>query len=329
MNFNIRNTEDTTIFSNDYYNLNIHKIPNCFFIVNNGKRFIKTNNNNVIMPRILLQEGNKPDTNTPFKIIDSFENIFIWTDHYGDKNICHWFHEQLNGIIFLSQLYKFFPDIKIIVNKNAPLKKNIKDVLFLIPNFKEESIYELDISNNCIAIQSKNMYLNFGSFNYNLNIPVKIFKFFVDELNINPQIDDNDNQKEEYIYISRRKTNTNSRKLNNIDEISDYIIKNKYKEVFMEDMSIKEKILTIYNSKNIIMEIGAGCINLCFCNPSVNIILLTQKTNEMTLFYNTMFKPVLQGKNINFIYGKRIENENIKGVNTPWHLDINNLKNYI
>lgn len=207
MNFNIRNTEDTTIFSNDYYNLNVHKIPNCFFIVNNGKRFIKTNNNNVIMPRILLQEGNKPDTNTPFKIIDSFENIFIWTDHYGDKNICHWFHEQLNGIIFLSQLYKFFPDIKIIINKNAPLKKNIKDVLFLIPNFKEEPIYELDISNNCIAIQSKNMYLNFGSFNYNLNIPVKIFKFFVDELNINPQIDDNDNQKEEYIYIYIAKKN--------------------------------------------------------------------------------------------------------------------------
>ena len=74
------------------------------------------------------------------------------------------------------------------------------------------------------------------------------------------------------------------------------------------------------------MEVGAGCINLCFCNPSVNIILLTQKTRYMEVFYDKVFEPVLRGKNVTFIYGKTLENTNIEGVNTPWNLNINNLK---
>ena len=319
--FNTIKKDDIIIYNNNYYNSNISRFSNSFFIVNNNKRYIKTSNNKVIIPRILLQEGTKPNTNTPFKIVDSFKNIFIWTEHYGDKNICHWFHEQLNGIVYLSKLYSLNPDIKIIVNKNAPLKNNIKDILYFIPNFKKESIYEFDISNDCIAIQSENIYLNNGSFDYSLNLPCKIFKFLLDELNVAINSSKIDN-----IYISRRKTNTNSRKLENINEISDYILTKGYVEIFMEDLSLNEKIDLIYNSKNIIMEIGAGCINLCFCNPNVNILLLTQKTNEMAIFFNNMFYPVIQDKKYSIVYGSTLKDTNMKGVNTPWVLDINTLK---
>ena len=234
--FNTIENEDMIIYNNNYYNSKICKISDSFFIVNNNKRYIKTNNNKVVISKILLQEGSMPDTNIPFKIVDSFNNIFIWTEHYGDKNICHWFHEQLNGIVYLSKLYSLYPDIKIIVNKNAPLKKNIKDILNFIPNFKEDSIYEFDIGNDCIAIQSKNIYLNIGSFNYELNLPCKIFKFLLNELNIPIN-----NTKKENIYISRRKTNTNSRKLENVNEISDYILTRGYIEIFMEDLSFKRR----------------------------------------------------------------------------------------
>ena len=42
--------------------------------------------------------------------------------------------------------------------------------IYKICNFKEESIYEFDIGNNCIAIQSKNIYLNINMDKFIINI---------------------------------------------------------------------------------------------------------------------------------------------------------------
>ena len=152
-----------------------------------------------------------------------------------------------------------------------------------------------------------------------------MFNFFLKSCKINI----NKNLKEfENIYISRRKTKTNSRKLINIEEVSEYIVKNGYMEVFMEDLSMKEKIDIIYNSKNIIMENGAGCINLCFCNKDVNIKILHQET-ILEEFYNTFLKPFLHDKNIIFISGKKTSNVFFKNKsNTPWKVDLNKLKKF-
>jgi hypothetical protein len=307
-------------FTISKYNLNAVKYKNSFFVGVEGKRYIKTENK-VIIPKIFLQEGKKPDTTQKYEVIENYENIFIWTDHYGDKNICHWFHEQLNGLVLLYNLYKEVSNIKVIVNKNARIKQNIIDVLYFIPNFKKESIYEFDFKTGCKAIKAKNLYLNLGNFNHSFNIPGKMKYFFIESCNIKPE-----KQNSNKIYISRRKTNGNNRKLINIEEVSEYIIKKGYKEVFMEDLSMKEKLDIIYNSKDIIMEIGAGCINLCFCNKDVNIKIMKQNTYHQDKFYNRFFKPFLYDKKVEFIIGENIKKFKSGNLcNTPWKLNVNKL----
>ena len=90
-----------------------------------------------------------------------FSNIFIFTDHYGDKNIFHWFVEQFPVILFLFELIEEFPDIKIILNKyrKESVKNNIKETLFLVPGIKEENIYEFNIEEIGNSIKADNIFI--------------------------------------------------------------------------------------------------------------------------------------------------------------------------
>lgn len=309
----IKSLNDISSIQDQKNELTLFKIRNGVFNGNRGIRYIRHNNIS-IAPPILLRMGTAP--NEDCDIIDNFENIFLWTDDYGDRNICHWFHEQLPGIILLKQLFDIIPNIKIIVNKHARIKRNIKDVLLMIPNLKMENIYEFDL-NNKNGIYAKNIYFSLGNFNKKLALPNKIFHFLKNDCSINIP-----NSEYKNIYISRRKTKTNTRVLKNMDEISEKVIKKGYTEIFMEDLSMIEKISILNNCENVIMELGAGCINLCFCKDKTKITILMQDSIYNNGFFNNMFSNITSHLKLAFIKGHTISNEhNGDPINTPWYLD--------
>ena len=61
-------------------------------------------------------------------------------------------------------------------------------------------------------------------------------------------------------------TNTNTRVLTNVEEVSNIIVEKGYQEIFMENLSINDKICLFNNCTDIITELGAGMVNFIFCN---------------------------------------------------------------
>lgn len=318
-NFIKNNSKNITHIKNKEYNVELAKINYCYFVTTPARHIVYDSSKKIFSPYI-LNRTNIKITSQKINSRITFKNIFLWTDHYGDKNICHWFHEQLVNIVFLYDLYKRIPDIKIIVNKDARILRNIKDVLYFIPNFKKESIYEFDFTDQ--VIEARSLYLGLGNFNSN-NAPCKVYDFFLNVCKykiVTPPII------YEKIYLSRRNTNTNTRVLQNMEEISNYIIEKGYKEFFLEDLSIQEKISILHFSKSIIMELGAGCINLCFCRPNTELFLLLQD-NSFNIGFKSSFTEILKKLKVTDIKGQTVSNKNNGNtINTPWKLDLSLLK---
>ena len=74
----------------------------------------------------------------------------------------------------------------------------------------------------------------------------------------------------------------------NEDELVEYLNSIGYKEVFCENMSMKEKIYLFKNADSIIGPIGGGMCNLLFARPTTEVISLMSPTfmevNERFLF---------------------------------------------
>lgn len=306
----------------------LHQFENASFIGDNGNRVILDSDSKIQNLKPLRRQMNiKKVSNIDREIYLS--NIFVFTDHYGDKNIFHWFVEQFPVILFLFELIKQFPDIKIILKKDRreSVKKNIKEALFFVPGVNEENIYEFEIESSCISIKSDNIFIgdaiNCGSKRIN-----KYWNLVCSKSDLINNIKTiNAKQFSNKIYLSRRKTNTNTRVLTNIEEVSKVILEKGYQEVFMENLSLNDKIYLFNNCTDIITELGAGMVNFIFCNNNINLIVLMQKNSNNNGFYDD-FKPIISQKNMNvkIIYGETVSNKhNGNAINTPWKIDIDKI----
>ena len=93
-------------------NLILHKFENASFIGGNNIRVVLDSNNKIQNLKPLKRDKNIEEVsniNTEIYLA----NIFLFTDHWGDKNINHWFIEQFPVLLFLFELIIQFPDIKI------------------------------------------------------------------------------------------------------------------------------------------------------------------------------------------------------------------------
>lgn len=324
----IQHKNDGTYSSNEYLMITLSKYVNSYFIGNKGNRLILNSNNQIsIHEGVLLRNPkffNKFDGK--IDIIENFDNVFLFTDDYGDRNFAHWFYEQFIVIIYLIDLIKYIPNIKIIINKNRreSMKQNIKDALLLINGVSEENIYEMDLSGNGTAIKANNIYIGNGMRCGMPNV-YNVWKKIKSKLIVN---DSNQSKYGEKLYFSRRKTNTNTRKLTNIDEISNHFIDKCYNEIFLEELSLKNKINLLSNSKKVILEIGAGLLNFIFIENEVDVTILVQNSpaNHNYIAIWRQFLDTIPIK-YNIIWGETIEGKRDSNpINTPWKLNINLLK---
>jgi hypothetical protein len=151
------------------------------------------------------------------------------------------------------------------------------------------------------------------------------------------------------VYVSRRtwtrpKSNnigtdyTNERRCINEDEVVEMLKGYGFKEIFCEDLSMKEKIGLFRSAEIVVGPIGGGMANILFCKPNTNVISINSpeffKINKrleyalthtkLCMFENTEFvdrkSGVITGKNALSISG---------GMNSPWKIDIDKLSQKI
>ena len=199
--------------------------------------------------------------------------LVVYNDWNGN------FHHCINETVLLLELYMLFlnkyENIKILIKNNK--KKNY-------PNFFKYYIDELPESK---IFYTNNLKLIKGNFVYINPLNAENIKFteiysiqnrlLTLELINKANKKYNTYTKHNKIYISRRNLINKSwhnRYLTNIQEVSEFIIKQGYKEIFTNEIDdFLYQIYLINNCENIIAELGAGCDNIVFMNKNSHLTI--------------------------------------------------------
>lgn len=333
----------------------LNTYTNHLFITIDNKRFIYDPTRSKIVRNRVLERDIKEETYLEYetKIIEQsrkmsnepvymqLSRIFLFTESYGDRNICHWMTEQLmvlNYMIYLMDIdddldkqaqcfYSDYPTILINRNRRESMKKMIIDYAKSIPRLREENILEYDMSGNIQIIACKKIYLG-DAISCNLDNIYPLWNQLHSRLNVKKI----NNVTPEKFYMSRRNIyqpgkHTNTRILENYEEISNAIVETGYTEIFTDELtSLGSRIDLFKNAKTIICELGAGMHNLLYCNEGVNIIVMYQKNNISWL---EEYYPLFRHKkmNVKIIAGETTSSKhNGNWLNTPWKLKLEELK---
>jgi hypothetical protein len=349
-------------------------IENGKFIGYQGRRYLLDQNNNFIFKDHTLERHYIPHINTLTEINNifikfkgneeqnddkinnkiikslSFNKVFLFTESYGDRNICHWLTEQLMVLNYLIDLLNNDCNIQVIINKNRRQSMNsiILDYLYAIPELNTKNIVEIDFNDdknvlinankiyvgNALPCTLTNIYDCWNKLHSRLNFSlVKVKKDIVKDYDYDYDNSESECKYSKKIYMSRRNIykpgkNTNTRVLENCDEISDIIVQKGYQEIYtdeLEDLDERNKLFS--NLDEIICELGAGMHNLLYCKNGINLTVLYQKNNITWLQeYYPLFK--MKKMNVRIITGETTShNHNGNWLNTPWKLNLDDVKN--
>ena len=153
----------------------------------------------------------------------------------------------------------------------------------------------------------------------------------------------------EKVYISRRTwlnpkndnigTNyTERRRCVNEDEVAEYFISLGFKEIFCENLSMKEKVGLFRSAKVVAGPIGGGMVNTIFSNCLTKVISINSPTffDINTRFEYSMAHTQLYHFNDTEFVGEVEESVDSDGalsisggMNSPWKVDMNNLKRFV
>ena len=153
----------------------------------------------------------------------------------------------------------------------------------------------------------------------------------------------------EKIYVSRRTWTQNKsenigtdyttqRMCVNEDEVVEILNDYGFKEIFCENYSMKDKIGIFRTAKVVVGPIGGGMSNVLFCKPSTRVISINSpeffKVNER-LLYALNHTDLYMFDDTKFVDRKEdiVTNKNALsisgGMNSPWKVDLDKLKDII
>jgi len=249
--------KDAFYFNKDYSNTKLYKYYNSLISGFEGKRVLINHNNKIETGHNVLHRdkefSNKMNSYvTRIKERNSLivDNLFVFTDDYGDRNICHWMTEQLLVLNYLIDIlntlnnYKTSNDsssdeykVYVLINKNPrnSMFQIIRDYLSKIPLLESVDILEIDLqtgelynydningiynSINKFSILSKNIFIG-NSISNNLGSLYSGWNFLHNRLLI---LDTNEITYNNYVtplsnfknfYMSRRNLLDTSKKTN-------------------------------------------------------------------------------------------------------------------
>lgn len=249
--------KDAFYFNKDYSNTKLYKYYNSLISGFEGKRVLINQNNKIETGHNVLHRdkefSNKMNSYvTRIKERNSLivDNLFVFTDDYGDRNICHWMTEQLLVLNYLIDIlntlnnYKTSNDsssdeykVYVLINKNPrnSMFQIIRDYLSKIPLLESVDILEIDLqtgelynydningiynSINKFSILSKNIFIgnsisnNLGSLYSGWNfLHNRILILDTNEITYNNYVTPLSNFKN--LYMSRRNLLDTSKKTN-------------------------------------------------------------------------------------------------------------------
>lgn len=267
-------------------------------------------------------------------LIDIIEMPLFYLD-YHFSNYCHFYKDTVCYINLFLELQKEIPNLKILIFKN----KYPPFVLEFFHMFKlYDSIYFFEERNKNKTI-FKHLYV--GKYLINKTEDFKYFDLIYPFLNklFNKYYEET-TPRTEKIYISRRLRSKNeidkigecnyiNRGCLNELEVVNFLISKNYKEIWIEDYDLIEKIKLFNKCSNIICSAGAFEINF-FLIKKCNITIIN------TPCYNSSHKEHLLKRNINdynmfnqtsLIYTKELINRvnNLKENNEEIYKNIMNL----
>jgi len=249
--------KDSFYFKKDYSNTKLYKYYNSLISGFEGNRVLISKNNKVetgnnVLHRDLEFSKKLNPYISRIKERDSLiiDNLFVFTDDYGDRNICHWMTEQLLVLNYLIDIlntlnnYKVSNDsssdeykVYVLINKNPrnSMFQLIRDYLSKIPLLESNNILEVDLqtgelynfdningiynSINKFSILSKNIFVG-NSISNNLSSLYSGWNFLHNRLSISNITELNYNKyltplsKFKNFYMSRRNLLDPSKKTN-------------------------------------------------------------------------------------------------------------------
>lgn len=318
----------------------LDKYNGCSFVSFKGKRLIYNKKSEKIVKNRVLERDFTVTKEFEVELKSQIEfsknnthhdSVFLFTENYGDRNICHWMTEQLMVLNYLIDILELIPHVKVIINRNRrqSMQSLILDYLHAIPNLPHHNIIEVNLD-DFIVIDCNNIFLA-DSHNCTLSNIYPPWARLHSRLNLN--LDRQESEKfPSQFYMSRRNIyqpdkHTNTRILENYDEISDFIVEKGYKEIFSDELkTLQERITLFRTAKTIVCELGAGLHNLLYCQDGITVYVMYQRNNVSWLQeYYPLFKK--KKMKVFTIPGETTSPEhNGNWLNTPWKLSLDHLK---
>jgi capsular polysaccharide biosynthesis protein len=231
---------------------------------------------------------------------------------YNTDNYYHFVYDSLPYLITFLHLKSNTPELKLLMNYPNSQKKEFykfvtefleilgigeKDILIA----NEETVYKwLYVSSSYTHGNDSNLPPRKEIYDFYQNIVQRVKSKNQNRKTIFP----------EKIYISRRthlnsdRSNigtdyTSKRKLNNEDELADYLTQQGFTEVFTENYSTEDKILMFANAEHVVGSIGGGLCNVLFSNPECKLTAIISPT---FLDVNYRFKYSLENIDVSYFH---------------------------
>jgi capsular polysaccharide biosynthesis protein len=232
-----------------------------------------------------------------------FESVFFLI--YNFDNYYHFLYDTLPYLYSYLNIKQMIPSLKLLINYPNKHKKDFY-------KFNIELLNKFINIDDIIIHQNDNVYSNVyvstslthGGFS---NLPPRkevyeLYKNIKHKINLIP------NNKNKYIYISRRTwinkdisnigtDYTSRRKMMNEDLLVDKLTNMGIQEIFTENLTTDEKIQLFNQSEMIIGSIGGGMSNLLFSNTNTKSIVIV---TPYFLDVNYRFKYSMEHTNITY-----------------------------
>lgn len=238
----------------------------------------------------------------------------------GSFNYYHWLVEILVKLKFLAQ-YSEFDELPLLVNESIAETKTLMEALVMLAPNRQVILmgkYDTYLVDNLVYINAPNEC----PFNLRKNFEMRVADFYFRESTINflretlvgmPSIESA--ACKERVFMARRGT----RRDYNQEEIFEILAAHGFREIFMEDMSLREQIDLISHAEMIVGPTGAAWTNLVFCQPGTKCLCWMAEESRGFAGYSNIAKIV--GADLRYLTYETGAKSTEELYSTNYHLD--------
>ncbi|MCL9662780.1 glycosyltransferase family 61 protein [Paenibacillus hunanensis] len=200
--------------------------------------------------------------------------VAVTTTQWGGINYYHWMMEELPRFYLLSFCTENI-DYYISNYRMRLFQKQTLEYLGI-------PLQKIIRSSDAYAIQASQLVVPYSPAYDSGYIPQWVCDFL--KQLFNPLLQLNEYHYHKYIYIARG--NAHNRKVENEQEVIQYLEQADFKIIYLEHYSVQEQVNIFYNAEVIVAPHGAGLTNLVFCRKETKVLEIFQPMYAPIMFRN-------------------------------------------